>query len=64
MATSEKVCEAQPHCACLTPVGDGLDEYTCNCIDDGARRCSKCRARLVRVSTYERRRAAETSASI
>ncbi len=49
-----KTCETQPHCACLTPGGDGHDEYQCACMDDGSGRCQACRAQLVTSATYER----------
>ena len=49
-----KTCETQPHCACLTPSGDGHDEYQCVCNDDGTWRCSSCHAPLVTIATYER----------
>ncbi len=53
------VCETQPHCACLAPAGDGLEEYQCECHDDGTGRCAGCDAQLVSVARYERNRAAE-----
>lgn len=58
----EKVCEAQPHCACLAPAGDGLEEYQCECVDDGTWMCRSCRAPLVQVSTYEKNRQVEMAA--
>lgn len=50
---TERVCETQPHCACLTPSGDGLDGYSCECFGDSRGNCVNCGVPLVSVRTYQ-----------